>query len=173
MEAFFLSCQRSVDCEGDPAARMGSVWSAASSWAVESHNEPPRHGLPLFGDVRLAVDTIVDCALHGDGRPRSGVDERDGVAFFAARKAKERIYPEFVGAQARARLVPAVEVGGMFSKETDGFFTGLAKAFARRRLEQEWRLWLVARMRGGTNCCRISFRDARVHRRRWDHSSGA
>ena len=67
---------------------MGSVWSAASPWAVESHNKPPRHGLPLFGGVRLAVDTIVVCALHGDGRPRSGVDERDGVTFFASQEGE-------------------------------------------------------------------------------------
>ena len=115
--------QRGWEVSGAP--RHHGQWRA---------NKPPRHGLPLFGGVRLAVDTIVVCALHGDGRPRSGVDERDGVAFFAARKAKERIYPEFVGVQARARLVPAVQVGRMFSKETDGFFTGLAKARAQSKI---------------------------------------
>ena len=39
----------------------------------------------------------------GDGRPRRGAAEMDGVALLAAR-AKER-RPEFVGVQARARLV--------------------------------------------------------------------
>ena len=47
--------------------------------------------------------------------------------FLASRRVKERMYPEFVGVQARARLVVlAVEVGSRFSKETNGFLTGLA-----------------------------------------------
>ena len=111
-------------------------------------------GLPLFGGRQLAVDTTLVCALHEDGRPRSGAAERDGVALMAARRAKERRYPEFVGVQARARLVVlAVEVGCRFSKETNGFLTGLAKSRARseiplmrKRVEQAWRLrwsWLL------------------------------
>ena len=70
------------------------------------------------------------------------------MAPLTARRVKERRYPEFVGVQARARLVVlAVEVGGRFSKETNGFLTGLAKAQARsetplmqRRVEQAWRM---------------------------------
>ena len=111
-------------------------------------------GLPLFGGWQLAVDTTLVCALHGDGRPRRGAAEMDGVALLTARRVKERRYPEFVGVQARARLVVlAVEVGGRFSKETNGFLTGLAKARARsetplmqRRVEQAWRMrwsWLL------------------------------
>ena len=47
-------------------------------------------GLPLFGGWQLAVDTTLVCAV----------------------RVKERRYPEFVGVQARARLVVlAVEVG--------------------------------------------------------------
>ena len=85
-------------------------------------------GLPLFGGGQLAVDTTLVCALHGDGRPRRGAAEMK-VALLAARRAKERRCPEFVGVLARARLVVfAVEVGGRFSKETNGFLTGLAKA---------------------------------------------
>ena len=59
-----------------------------------------------------------------------------------------------LSSSARARLVVlAVEVGGRFSKETNGFLTGLAKARARsetplmqRRVEQAWRMrwsWLL------------------------------
>ena len=89
-------------------------------------------GLPQFGGAQLAIDTTLVCALHGDGRPWRGAAEMDGVAILAARRAKERRYPEFVGVQARARLVVlAVEVGGRFSKETNGFLKGLAKARAR------------------------------------------
>ena len=36
-------------------------------------------GLPLFGGGQLAVDTTLVCALHGDGRPRRGAAEMDGV----------------------------------------------------------------------------------------------
>ena len=105
--------------------------------------------------VQLAVDTTLLCALHGDGRPRRGAAEMDGVAILAARRAEERRCPEFVGVQARARLVVlAVEVGGgWFLTETCGFLTGLAKARARsetpfmqRRVEQAWRMrwsWLL------------------------------
>ena len=111
-------------------------------------------GLPLFGRWQLAVDTTLVCALHNDGRPRRGAAEMDGVALLTARRVKERRYPEFVGVQARARLVVlAVEVGGRFSEETNGFLTGLAKARARsetplmqRRVEQAWRMrwsWLL------------------------------
>ena len=111
-------------------------------------------GLPLFGGWQWAVDTTLVCALHGDGRLWRGAAEMDGVALLAARRVKERRYPEFVGVQARARLVVlVVEVGGRFSKETNGFLTGLAKARARsetplmqRRVQQAWRMrwsWLL------------------------------
>ena len=105
-------------------------------------------GLPLHGGAQLAVDTTLVSALHGDGRPRRGASERDGVALLAARKRKEQTYPEFLGARCRARLVVlAVEVGGRFSRETSGFITELARARARsetalmrKRAEQAWRM---------------------------------
>ena len=37
-------------------------------------------GLPLFGGVQLAVDTTLVSALKGDGVPRRGAADRDGVA---------------------------------------------------------------------------------------------
>ena len=89
-------------------------------------------GLPLFGG-QLAIDTR--CMVTSDHREGRAKEQRFGV-------------------QARARLVfLAVEVGGRFSKETNGFLTGLAKARARsepplmqRRVEQAWRMrwsWLL------------------------------
>ena len=54
-------------------------------------------GLPLFGGVQLAVDTTLVSALKGDGVPRRGAADRDGVALAEARRTKERTYPELVG----------------------------------------------------------------------------
>ena len=69
-------------------------------------------GLPLHGCAQLAVDTTLVSVLHGDGGPRRGASERDGVALLAARKRKEQSYPEFLGARCREPLVVfAVEVG--------------------------------------------------------------
>ena len=113
-------------------------------------------GLPLFGGNQLAVDTTLVSTLHADGRPRSGAAERDGVALIAARRTKERRYPEFLGRHYRARLVVlAAEVGGRLSRKTNGFISGLAKSRARSetplmqpRAEQAWRLrWC------GMFCC--------------------
>ena len=50
----------------------------------------------------------------------------------AARRRKERIYPELVGHRARARLVVlAGEVGGRWSHEVSTFVRLLARAEAR------------------------------------------
>ena len=103
-------------------------------------------GLPLHGGSH-AVDTTLVSALRGDGSARAGADRRDGVALIAARRRKERRYPELVGRRARARLVVlAVEVGGRWSSETQNFLSLLAKARARdqnwllrRRAEMAWR----------------------------------
>ena len=54
--------------------------------------------------------------LCGDGTARRGVAVTDGVALAAARRRKERRYPELVGPGARSRLVVlGVEVGGRWS----------------------------------------------------------
>ena len=105
-------------------------------------------GLPLFGGCQLAVDTTLVCALHCDGTPHRGAADADGVAASAARRRKERTYPEIVGPRSRARLVVlAVEVGGRWSSETRSFIAQLAKArsrqeplLLRRRAEQAWRM---------------------------------
>ena len=79
-------------------------------------------GLPLFGGTQLAIDTTMVSTLH----------HRDGVALFAARRKKERTYPELIGPHARARLVvSAGEVGGRWSDETLSFLCQLARAKAR------------------------------------------
>ena len=56
----------------------------------------------------------------------------DGAALAAARRRKEKTYPELTGQFGRARLVVlAGEVGGRWSDETQAFFRQLAKARAR------------------------------------------
>ena len=44
----------------------------------------------------MAIDTTMVCALHRDGTPRRGADTHDGVALRAARRRKERTYPELL-----------------------------------------------------------------------------
>ena len=69
-------------------------------------------GLPLFGGAQLAVDTTLVSALKGNGEPLRGAADRDGVALAAARRVKERTYPELLDPGRRARLVVFVlEVG--------------------------------------------------------------
>ena len=81
-------------------------------------------GLLLHGGAQLAVDTTLVSTLHGDARPRKGAADWDGVALLAARKWKERRYPEFLGARCRARLVVlAVEVGGRFLSRNKRFLS--------------------------------------------------
>ena len=102
-------------------------------------------GLPLYGGAQLAVDTTLVSTLKSDGEARRGAADRDGVALAAARRDKERTYPELVGPGARARLV-----GGRWSEEAKIFVRLLARARARseprlmrRRVEQAWRLRTV------------------------------
>ena len=105
-------------------------------------------GLPLFGGAQLAIDTTVVSALHSDGRARPRAANTPGVALEAARRRKERQYPELVGPRARSRLVVfGVEVGGRWSRESQDFISQLARArarreppFLRRRAEQAWRI---------------------------------
>ena len=100
-------------------------------------------GLLLFGEVPIGSRY-----MHCDGTPHDGAANRDGVVLEAARRRKERRYPELVGPRSRARLVVlAVEVGGRWSPETWSFLAQLAKAKSRqetlllqKRAEQAWRL---------------------------------
>ena len=105
-------------------------------------------GLPLFGGAQLAVDTTPVSPLHCDGSPHPRAANEDGAVLAAARRLKERTYPELVGPRRRARLVVlAGEIGGRWSEETRKFLSLLAKAKARseppilkRRAEQAWRM---------------------------------
>ena len=89
------------------------------------------------------------CALHGDGRPRRGAAEMDGVAILAASRAKERRFPEFVGVQARGSTGrPCCESWEAGSRRRR---TGSLQGWPRlvhgakhprmqRRVEQAWRM---------------------------------
>ena len=65
--------------------------------------------LPLFSGRQLAVDTTLVSALQGNGEPRRGAADHDGVALMEVQHDKKRTYP---GRGARARLVVlALDVG--------------------------------------------------------------
>ena len=56
-------------------------------------------GLPLRGGAQLAVDTTIVSALHCDGTSQQGAANVDGVRLLAARRRKERTYPDLVTPQ--------------------------------------------------------------------------
>ena len=108
-------------------------------------------GLPLHGGAQLAVDTTIVSALHCDGTPHRGAANVDGVRLVAARRRKERTYPELVAPRSHCRLVVlANEVGGRWSTEALVFSRLLVRAKARSepllmrmRAQQAWKLrWL-------------------------------
>ena len=73
-------------------------------------------GLPLFHGAQLAIDTTMVSPLSRTGLPHARCADVDGAATVAARRRKERRYPELSGEEGRARLVVfACEVGGRFS----------------------------------------------------------
>ena len=89
-------------------------------------------GLPLWRGAQLAVDTTLVSPIKADGTARRHAARRNGIALEAARRAKERKYPELAGRGGRARLVVVgAEVGGRFSSETSQFLRGLVSAKVR------------------------------------------
>ena len=89
-------------------------------------------GLPLFHGAQLAKDTTLVSPLSCDGLPHPRCVREDGAALEAARRRKERTYPELTEQFGRARLVVfAGEVGGRWSDETQAFLRQLANARAR------------------------------------------
>ena len=107
-------------------------------------------GLTLWRGAQLAIDTTLVSPLHSDGTAIRRAAAHDGAALEAARRRKERVYPELSGDGGRARLVVlAAEVGGRWSNETAGFLCALAKARAetvpfllQSRAEAAWlRRW--------------------------------
>ena len=88
-------------------------------------------GLTAFRGAQLAIDTTLVSALRRDGTARPGAVTRAGVALAAARRKKERTYPELTGEGGRARLVVlAAEVGSRWSVETAQFLVALSNAKA-------------------------------------------
>ena len=82
--------------------------------------------------MQLAIDTTLVSSVRGDGEPRRGAADIDGVALLQARKRNENTYPELRNPRARARLVVvALEVGSRWSAEAKSFVGQLAKARAR------------------------------------------
>ena len=89
-------------------------------------------GLPLWRGAQLAVDATLVSPIKADGTARRHAACRNGIALEAARRAKERKYPELAGRGGRARLVVVgAEVGGCFSSETSQFLRGLVSAKVR------------------------------------------
>ena len=127
----------SLHHQARPASRAGQLWVGGflpSSCLLESCSvvvctlptsapvpsdrrhegciEVVAEGHPLFGRAQLAPDTTWVSPVRADGTARRGAAHTDGVALAAARRQKERTYPELVGPLARARLVVlASEIG--------------------------------------------------------------
>ena len=96
-------------------------------------------GLPLFQGAQLAVDTTLVSALRHDGVPHSWAENHDGAVLDAARRRKERTYPELTGQFGRTRLVVlAGEVAGRWSEESRDFLSQLAKAKEHAELGGTW-----------------------------------
>ena len=115
---------RSCAGHGFGPSRMRSTTAALRS--------SPMASLSSRQGAQLAVDTTAVSVLRWDGVPRRRVVNQDGAALDAARRRKERVYPELTGQLGRTRLVVlACEVAGCSSEDVD-FLDQLAKAKARR-----------------------------------------
>ena len=105
---------------------------AAPNAADSRRLEVVADGLPLFHGAQLVIDTTMVSPLSREGVPHARCAEVDGAALEAARRRKERRYPELVGEDGRTRLVVlACEVGGRFSDECQHFLRQLSKAKVR------------------------------------------
>ena len=101
--------------------------------ADERRLEVIADGLPLFHGAQLAIDTTMVSPLGRDGAPHPQCANVDGAAMLAARRRKQRRYPELAGEDGRARLVVlACEVGGRWSDESRHFLRQLSRAKARQ-----------------------------------------
>ena len=85
------------------------------------------NGLPMWSGAQLPVDTTLVSPLTAAARPRG----RPGAALAAARRAKERAYPELTRATRCRLVVLGLEVGGRWSSEAATFVRLLARAKAR------------------------------------------
>ena len=92
-------------------------------------------GFAVFGGAQLAMDTTVVSSFHCDGSPHRGTADVDGTVLAAARRRKERTFPELVRPGRRARLVVlAGDVAGRWSEET------VSSDILKKRAEQAWRM---------------------------------
>ena len=140
-------------------------------------------GLTAFRGAQLAIDTTLVSAIRRDGTARPGAATRAGVALAAARRTKERTYPELTGEGGRARLVVLAEVG------VDGrrrLHSSLLPCPTQRRSQSQnssgavWpqhgcddgaRCWLAVRRRLSPSLCLVGRRQGAATtsllRRRW------
>ena len=88
------------------------------------------NGLPLWGGAQLAVDTTLVSPLTAAGAPRRAGGRTTGAALLAARRAKERTYPELCRSSRCRLTVLAIEVGGRWSAEAATFVRQLARCEA-------------------------------------------
>ena len=89
-------------------------------------------GLPAFHGAQLAVDTTLVFPLRADGVPHRRCADESGAALEAARRRKDRTYPELSGRVVAPSLVVLPgEIGGRFSEEALSFLRTLARAKVR------------------------------------------
>ena len=75
-------------------------------------------GFPLFGGRSIVVDATLRSPLSSAGCVRYGSHQLDGATFAAARRDKERKYPEFADQAHRIKfVVAACEIGGRCNQE--------------------------------------------------------
>jgi len=86
------------------------------------------HGFPLHNGAQLAVDTTMVSPLTSSGQPRPQGCQPGSPALRAARKAKERTYPELVRGNRCRLVVLAIEVGGKWGHEAAEFLRLLVQA---------------------------------------------
>ena len=106
----------------------------------------------MFDGAQLAVDTTLVSPLHCDGSARPGAPSTDGVALSAARRRKERAYPELVGSHCRARLVvlasEVLQSASMLvsikarEKEYEEFLSGQDNQ-VWKEMSEEWQQYLM------------------------------
>ena len=85
--------------------------------------------LPHFGGVQFAVDTTLVSAVQGDGVPRRGAANRDGVALASARRRKAKEPTLNWWKNGRSTFVKLLAKAKVRSKPV----------LVQRRMEQAWR----------------------------------
>ena len=84
-----------------------------------------------MGGAQLAVDVTLVSALDTNGAPRRDRSGVTGTALRAARKAKERAYPELLRSPQCLLVVLALEVASRWTPEATRFVRLLARCKAR------------------------------------------